>query len=223
MIRIRLTLITVASSLSALLGAAPAPADPASLTWTQLSPTVSPSPRSYLAMTSDASFRKVVLSGGLSTSGYLNDTWTFDGITWTQVDTPVAPSPRTNAQMAYDRHTHQVILFGGYDGHRDLGDTWLWDGLTSTWTQAFPAHSPKAVTGPMVFTDMNGRVDEFGGFDGQFYQSTMWRWNDSDWRQLRPDSVPSARSSAGVGVNYVTKQVVLYGGLADVNPLNTWT
>jgi len=51
----------------------------------------------------------------------------------------------------------------------------------------------------------------------------MWRWHDSDWRQLHPDTLPSARSSAAVGVNYLTKQVVLYGGLADVNPLNTWT
>jgi hypothetical protein len=35
--------------------------------------------------------------------------------------------------------------------------------------------------------------------------------------------VPYARSSSAVATNYVTKQVVLYGGLADVNPLNTWT
>src|SRR4030095_4151767 len=160
------------------LPAAPAAhADPASLTWTQLSPTVSPSARSYPAMTYDASIKKVVLFGGLSSRGYLNDTWTFDGTTWTQVNTPVAPFPRTNAQMAYDRRTHQVVLFGGYDGHRDLGDTWLWDGLTSTWTRAFPPHSPKAVTGPMVFTDVDGRVDEFGGFDGNLYQANIWRWN----------------------------------------------
>jgi hypothetical protein len=223
MVSIRLTLLTIASSLFALLGATRAQADPASLTWTQLSPTVSPSARSYPAMTYDASIKKVVLFGGFSGRGYLNDTWTFDGTTWTQGDTPVAPFAPANYPMAYDRRTHQVVLFGGYDGHRDLGDTWLWDGLTSTWTQAFPAHSPKAVTGPMVFTDVDGRVDEFGGFDGNLYQATMWRWNASDWRQLHPDSVPSARSSAAVGVNYVTKQVVLYGGLADVNPLNTWT
>jgi len=126
-------------------------------------------------------------------------------------------------QMAYDRHARKVILFGGYDGRKDLGDTWLWDGTTSAWTQATPAHSPKAVTGPMLFTDFDGRVDEFGGFDGNLYQGTMWRWNDSDWRQLRPNTLPFARSSAAVGVNYVTKQIVLFGGLGDVNPVNTWT
>jgi hypothetical protein len=35
--------------------------------------------------------------------------------------------------------------------------------------------------------------------------------------------VPSARSSAAVGVDFQHHEIVLYGGLADVNPLNTWT
>jgi hypothetical protein len=75
----------------------------------------------------------------------------------------------------------------------------------------------------MVFTDLDGRVDLFGGFDGNFYQNIMWRWNDSDWRQLRVATVPFARSAAAVGVNYLTRQIVMFGGLGDVNPNNTWT
>ena len=124
--------------------------------------------------------------------------------------------------MAYDRRTRKVVLFGGYNGTY-LGDTWLWEGVTSTWTQAAPTHSPKAVTAPMVFTGLNGRVDEFGGFSGNLYAGTMGEWDGADWRQIHAAMLPYARSSAGVGVNYRTKQVVLFGGLADVNPVNTWT
>jgi hypothetical protein len=51
----------------------------------------------------------------------------------------------------------------------------------------------------------------------------MWQWSGSDWHQLHPSQVPSARSIAAVGVNNDDRQIVLYGGLADVNPLNTWT
>ena len=197
--------------------------DAPSIRWTQLSPATSPTPRSYFAMTYDASIQKVVMFGGFSGAGYLNDTWTFDGTTWTKVNTPTAPNPRTAAQMAYDRRMHKVVLFGGYDGVQDLGDTWLWDGPTTTWTQAAPLHSPVAVTGPMVFPDPNGRVDEFGGFDGQLYQGTMWQWNKSDWRKMHPALVPYARSLAAVGVNVFGNQIVMFGGLADVNPINTWT
>jgi hypothetical protein len=194
-----------------------------SITWTELSPAGSPSPRSYVAMTYDASIQKVVMFGGFSATGYLNDTWIFDGTTWTRINTSSAPSGRTATQMAYDRRTHKVVLFGGYDGVQDLGDTWLWDGATSTWTQAAPLHAPKAVTGPMLFPDANGRVDEFGGFDGQLYQGTMWQWNGSDWKKLRLAVAPYARSLAAVGVDVFKNQIVMFGGLADVNPINTWT
>jgi Galactose oxidase, central domain len=195
----------------------------AASSWTQLTPAVKPAARSYLAMTYDQVSQKVILFGGFDGRGYLNDTWTFDGTTWTQVTTPTAPPPRANGQMAYDLRTRKVILFGGYDGQSDLGDTWIWDGLTSTWTQALPAHSPKAVTGPMLFTDLNGRVDVYGGFDGNFYQLTMYRWTGTDWHVLHPPTVPFARSSAAVGVDFPAKQIVLFGGLGDVNPYNTWT
>jgi hypothetical protein len=75
----------------------------------------------------------------------------------------------------------------------------------------------------MLFQDPNGRVDLFGGFDGHFYQLTMWQWTGSDWMQLFPATVPYARSSAAVARNPRTGQVVLFGGLGDVNPNNTWT
>jgi hypothetical protein len=197
-------------------------AAPDSVGWVQLSPTSSPPARSYLAMTYDAASGKVIVFGGYDGTGYLNDTWTFDGISWTQVVASTSPSARANAQMAYDSVTHKVVLFGGYNGNY-LGDTWLWDGTTSHWTLVRTVHRPRAVTGPMLFPDPNGRVDLYGGFDGNFYQLTMWQWTGSDWTQLVPAMVPYARSSAAVATNNSTGQVVMFGGLADVNPVNTWT
>ena len=200
-----------------------ATADPDSVGWVQLSPASSPPPRSYLAMTYDPASRKVIAFGGFDGTAYLNDTWTFDGISWIHVAAHRSPPARTNAQMDYDSVTQKVVLFGGYNGRNYLGDTWLWDGITSRWTQARPVHRPAAVTGPMLFPDPNGGVDLFGGFDGRFYQYSMWQWNGSDWTQLFPGMLPYARSSAAVAVNNVTGEVVLFGGLADVNPVNTWT
>src|SRR5436190_18204441 len=168
--------------------------------WVRLSPATSPPARSYLAMTYDPASGKIVMFGGFDGTGYLNDTWTFDGVSWILVATDTPPPARAAAQMAYDSVTHKVVLFGGYNGHY-LGDTWLWDGATSQWTQAAPAHHPTPVTGPMLFPDPNGRVDLFGGFDGHFYQLTMWQWSRSDWRRLSPATVPYARSSAAVATN----------------------
>jgi len=196
---------------------------PASASWVQLFPTNSPPARSYLAMTYDAASGKIIMFGGDNGTTYLNDTWVFDGFTWTQVATDTPPPPRAAAQMAYDSVTHKVVLFGGFDGRNYLGETWLWDGRRSQWRRVRTAHSPTPVTGPMLFSDPNGRVDLFGGFDGHFYQLAMWQWIGSDWTQLFPATVPYARGSAAVAINPRIDQVVLFGGLGDVNPNNTWT
>src|SRR5439155_22143117 len=139
-------------------------------------------------MTYDPVSGKIIMFGGSSRTTYLNDTWTFDDINWTRVQSRFSPSARTNCQMAYDVVTQKVVLFGGYNG-RYLSDTWLWDGSTSQWTQASPAHSPAAVTGPMLFTDPNGSVDVFGGFAGHFYQATMWQVIGSGLTQMFPATV----------------------------------
>ncbi len=198
-------------------------AAPDSFGWVQLSPPNSPPARSYLAMTYDAASGKIIVFGGFDGTGYLNDTWTFDGIRWTRVIASPSPPARAAAEMAYDSVTQKVVLFGGYNGTSYLGDTWLWDGAASHWTPVRTVHRPRAVTGPMLFPDPNGHVDLLGGFDGHFYQYSMWQWNGSDWTQLSPPMLPYARASAAVATNTCTGQVVLFGGLADVNPVNTWT
>jgi hypothetical protein len=81
----------------------------------------------------------------------------------------LAPPARAAASMAFDNVTQTVGLFGGFNGAY-LGDTWIWNGATSTWSAANPATSPKAVTGPMLFTDpVNGHAIVYGGYDGNRY------------------------------------------------------
>ncbi|HZQ69157.1 MAG TPA: kelch repeat-containing protein [Terriglobales bacterium] len=218
-----LKVCTVTLVLIVALAVSAAAAGPA-VTWSKLSTPNSPSARSGSAMTYDPISKKIVLFGGFSASGYLNDTWTFDGKTWTKQSTPTAPPSRTASTMAFDRVARQVVMFGGYNGHNYLGDTWTWDGATSTWSQASPTNSPEAVTSPMLFTDpLSGRVDVFGGFDGQFYQLTTYQWTGTDWKKLNPPATAFARSTAIVALNQVTKKVVMFGGLGDVNTFNTWT
>jgi hypothetical protein len=195
-----------------------------SLTWKRLSPKKSPSSRAYPAMAFDPVSKKIVLFSGFDGSSYVRETWTFDGTAWTNLKTAVSPSGRAAASMAFDRVTRKLVLFGGYDGSNDLGDTWLWDGATSRWTQAHPKSAPTAVTGPMLFTDpKNGHADEFGGYDGNFYQLNTWRWTGKTWIQLHPTNTPGARSIAVCALDSKRKNVVLFGGLGDVRTDNTWT
>jgi hypothetical protein len=175
-------------------------------------------------MAYDPVSQKVVMFGGFGPLNYFADTWTFDGTDWTKQATPIAPSPRAAAGLAFDAKLQKLVLFGGWNGQNYLGDTWVWDGATSTWTQMSPATSPPPMTGPMLFPDpRSGRVDTFGGYDGRFYSLTTYRWRDGNWRKQSPPQFPSARGSAVLATDPVRKQTVVFGGLADVNPVNTWT
>jgi hypothetical protein len=199
-------------------------ADVPTVNWTKLSPANSPTARGYTAMAYDAVSRQIVLFGGYDGSKYLNDTWTFDGTTWTKVNTPTAPPPRSNMGMAFDRVSRQVVIFGGFNGTQHLGDTWTFDGSTMTWTQQHPTISPKGASGPMLFTDpVSGWVDEYGGFDGQFFQLNTFRWTGTDWKRVRTSNSATARGNAVAATDGKTKTTVLFDGIGDVNPYNTWT
>src|SRR5436189_5988314 len=104
--------------------------------WIELSPNNPPPARSYLAMMYDPVSGKLIAFGGVDDTGYLNDTWSFDGTSWAQIVTQSAPPARAAAQMTYDSVSQKVVLFGGYDGTNDLGDTLLWDGSTLQYTRA---------------------------------------------------------------------------------------
>ena len=193
--------------------------------WKKIAAANSPSPRLAPMMAYDPVSQKIVLFGGVSNAGYLNDTWTFDGINWTQVQPAAVPPGRTSGNMTYDRVTRKLVLFGGYAGNGlYLRDTWLWDGAASNWVQTSPAISPTAVTAPLVFTDpKTGHAMTWGGFDGHFYQNTTWIWTGRTWKNLNIQTSPFARSCSTYGYDQVHKSVVLFGGLSDGNPNNTWT
>jgi len=84
--------------------------------------------------------KEVVLFGGTNSSGYLGDTWTFDGGSWTLVDVPPAPPARQGASMA--TLGNEIVLFGGQSNKGDLSDTWTFDG--GSWTLIDASTAPSA-------------------------------------------------------------------------------
>ena len=126
--------------------------------------------------------------------------------------------------MAYDKVSKKLVLFGGYDGNRYLNETWMWDGAVMQWTQVHPKASPHGSTAPAVFTDPKfGTVTTYGGFDGRFYGIETWRWRNGNWHRMRPLDSPTGRGAMVSAYDPVRKNVVIFAGLAAINPYNTWT
>jgi galactose oxidase-like protein len=200
------------------------PASAQNVTWNPLNPATSFPLRAAMATAYDPVSARIIAFGGFDAGGHSSETWAYDGTDWAMLTPATPPTARAAASMAFDAVTQTIVLFGGFDGHSYLGDTWIFDGATSNWSQAFPTHSPTAVTGPNLFTDpSNGHAVVFGGFDGVFYSLTTYRWTGSDWSKLSPTRSPSARGSAIAALDPLHANVVLFGGLGSVNPDNTWT
>jgi len=117
-------------------------------TWTQQSPSASPSPR-LTPLAYDPATQSVMLFGGGiehppgSGGSAFGDTWSWNGTTWTQQFPVTSPSARLGAGLAYDSGLGALVLFGGAVGGNwvnSADDTWTWNG--TIWTQIFPANVP---------------------------------------------------------------------------------
>lgn len=112
----------------------------------------------------------IILFGGLSASGTLNDTWAFDGDQWFELEPPTRPGSRYGQVMAYDPEREVVVMGFGCSTRecsstRSLyDDVWEFDGLD--WEQRTPSGgsdpAPR-IGGAMAFSREFGAVAMHGG------------------------------------------------------------
>jgi N-acetylneuraminic acid mutarotase len=107
-------------------------------TWTELTPTISPSPRAYVSMAYDIQNQKTILyggsfgtGGGLSTPDVLKrDTWVYNynTNTWTNMTSTTGPGLRMRHYMVYCNVSGKIVMYGGQLDHEmnDFNDdTWV--------------------------------------------------------------------------------------------------
>ena len=179
--------------------------------WILEVPDNTPPGRNYSAMANDGASGQVVLFGGNGNSGYLSDTWSWNGADWTKESPKHSPPARFGHVMAYDAAHGKVVLFGG-GGDGSLNDTWVWNG--TDWTQEMPATSPPARDyATMKYDAARGQVVLFGGVSPDFiYLSDTWIWNGKNWTQVDPGTSPPARLGAAMAYDAADQKVLLFGG-----------
>jgi hypothetical protein len=168
--------------------------------WTKKSPATSLPGNAYCTAAYDAAQSQVVMlifrQVYTPYSGFVWDTWTWDGINWTQKATGTNPTETYYAPaLTYDPAHQQVVWFDS------LGATWVWNG--ASWTQKSPANSPSVrAYAKMVLDPASSQVLLVGGVDVATYvvssngtyttygnntqvelSNDVWIWDGNNWTQ----------------------------------------
>ena len=147
--------------------------------WTKLSASGGPVPRSWSGTVYDSTSNELVVFGGYDGSTYVNDVWVLSNANgsggspaWTQLfPTGILPAVRDFPSATYDPTTNRMTVFGGVNSSGVLGDTWVLTdanglGGTPAWMQIaasstyFP--SPRA-SHTAVYSPATNVMIVFGG------------------------------------------------------------
>ena len=168
----------------------------------------SPSGRWGLSLIYDEGMGKILLFGGQSNQGYLNDTWTYDG-SWHQLTPAHSPSPRYGSAIAYDRTSGDVILFGGATSDGGYSnETWIWN--DSDWIQKTPASSPPSSVWTRMACDNLREVCVLVGSGAH----GTWEWNGENWNFILGESWDNPGGRGGPSIVYDShrQSIILYSG-----------
>ena len=201
-----------------------------------------PSARTDASSAYDPSTGTVVLFGGTTRTGVLDDTWTWDGTVWRKQRPSTSPPAREFAFMAYDAAISRLVLFGGtscapaavteptgceYQQVTTQGqDTWTWDG--ASWSQIKTQHAP-AIAG--FRGDFGGMVADSAHKDLLLVTwptnsdaSTVetWTFRDGDWQQLQPKHTPAQFEFSGPAYDAVSGHVILQQEAGRTNVTYWW-
>jgi N-acetylneuraminic acid mutarotase len=180
--------------------------------WKELEVSSGPTPRLSPGLVYDPSHHQMILFGGYSNQGRVNDTWLLDldSYEWEEVSPAQSPPARSDMGLAYDDLNHIVVLFGGYclENQRDYcGDTWVFDPAIQNWIEMEPEISPPVMYGHTLeydplsekFLVWGGHMSDFADGRGSSagYNDSIWSYSymENQWLEIPPgvQSHPIAR------------------------------
>jgi hypothetical protein len=162
----------------------------------------------------------LVIAGGRDAEGgTLDEPWRFDPETssWQRLPTEGPPVPaRSDSCAALDRGGRLWLMDGTGSAGTTYTDTWRYEPGAPRWELVELRDPPPARAGHVCWFDASGRLQVFGGTDGDATLGDLWAVDVQAtplgaWRQQPLDGSFPARSSAALAID--AERVVIVGGL----------
>lgn len=191
-------------------------------TWTNVTGTTAPPARIGGAMSYDSTAQLVILFGGDTYPGAVNDTWTYDASqdAWANVSGTVAPSTYLVSEgMAFDPVRDLTLLFGGIFDPGAAHSFWSFDLAARTWTNlGTPVTGLARAFESLVYDSGEGVLVMFGGITyvpgGTDVTNQTWTLDPGSgvWANRTGGETPPARSNASMAYDPVAGRIILFGG-----------
>lgn len=164
--------------------------------WTRVTPPNIPSVRYDSMMAFDSRRNVMILSGGLSFSSFVHDTYELTGGVWVPRNSANGQYPPFDGPLAYDTIRGETVFYC-------CGQTWVWDG--TNWIRRNPAQQPPA-TGVTSAFDSSRGVTVLYAMD-----ATTWEWDGTNWAQISTAHNPGPRATT-MAFDSDRGKAVIFGG-----------
>jgi cysteine-rich repeat protein len=139
-----------------------------------------PPPLREGAMTYDSDRKVMVLTGGRTATGVVNDhVWEFNG-EWVDRGS-VAAMARRDHSMVYDTYRKKTVVYGGTStiSGLDLDDVWEYDG--QQWAQNLAPSPPARSKAAASYDEVRHRMVLFGGRMNAVPVAETWEFDGTIW------------------------------------------
>ena len=199
----------------------------ASPAWTRLGPTLPrPPARGNHAAIYDPARTRMVVFGGHSFAGDLNDVWAtgLNGATsWAQLTpTGTPPLARYGHTGIYDPVRDRLLVFGGWVGAGPANDVWALSlAGTPAWTQLAPTGTAPGVRYFLnaIYDPVRDRMLFFGGANASTELNDVWALSlpgTPAWTHLLPTGTPpTIRQASSTIYDPVRDRMLVFGGADD--------
>lgn len=184
-----------------------------------------PMPRSHHTAVYDNQNHRMLIFGGKSEQGYLNDLWGFDlsAHTWTEIIPAGSfPKARSSHVAIHAKVEGKMFIFSGEaNDPRFLEDTWAFDTSLNSWGDVSPVGQPFHRYGSAAIYD-SGRqaMVIFGGIVYQARFDDSWSFNllNYAWSDISPqDTKPVQRCVHAAVYRPLSDEMIIFGGTTNVS------
>lgn len=198
--------------------------------WVQLTPASgsAPAPRVNAAAIYDSLYHRLVIFGGKTAAGDVNDVWAFDlnAKSWSQFNPPdPKPNIRYGAASIFDSKANELVTFAGFTDAGRFDDTWRFNIANATWQAiALVTHPEKRCLHSASYDERKHRMIIYGGQNNGAY-GDIWAFDlaKNTWIDLTPPNTPAGRWFPTNIFDAANNRVIIFGGnLGPAQSNETW-